>query len=277
MSKQFIKNRQNQNVSVVVEKQTGSQNTGIVFVGHGLSGNKEQPHVVAIADVLKQAGYVVVTWDATNSPGESDGNPEDATVTNFLEDMESVIEWSKTQPWYTEPFVVCGHSLGGICSLLYAEQHPEEVKALLLLSSVISGELSLEAYGTDAIKEWREKDFYNIGTTTSGEPIPVRWKHMEDRLQYDALKDTSALTMPVLMISGSEDNRALPEHQKILFNRLPSDKKELKTIEGSGHVFESTEEITKLCNIVSEWAENVLNDEHTREVVEVKPPHIKLR
>jgi len=48
---------------------------------------------------------------------------EDASITSYYEDLEDVISWAQSQEWYQEPFALAGHSLGGICTALYAEHH----------------------------------------------------------------------------------------------------------------------------------------------------------
>ncbi len=95
MQKITIKNRKNQNVVVLVEINKNSK--GLAFIAHGLSGFKEQPHVAIYAEAFKDKGFTVVRFDTTNTLGESDGDYADATVTNYYEDLEDVIEWAKSQ------------------------------------------------------------------------------------------------------------------------------------------------------------------------------------
>lgn len=126
----------------IVEESLASQ--GLAFVMHGLGGFKEQPHIRVMAEAFKQKGLTVVTFDTTNSIGESDGKYEDATTTNYYEDLEDVIVWASRQPWYKKPFYLAGHSLGGICTALFSEKYPDKVKALAPISTVVSGKLSTQ-------------------------------------------------------------------------------------------------------------------------------------
>src|SRR3990167_5079152 len=126
MQKQFIKNRKEQKISVWVEGEEKS--TPLAFVMHGLGGWKDQPHIKAFAQAFLDSGFTVVRFDTTNTLGESDGSYEDATVTNYYNDLNDIINWASAQEWYTEPFYLVGHSLGGICVALYAESFPENVK-----------------------------------------------------------------------------------------------------------------------------------------------------
>jgi len=144
MEKLFIKNRKGENISVLVDR--NEKKKGLAFVMHGLGGFKEQDHVATFADAFKEKGLTVVRFDTTNTLGESGGKYEDATITNYYEDLEDVIKWAQEQEWYQEPFALSGHSLGGICTALYAENYPVKVLALAPISTVVSGKLSVEAH-----------------------------------------------------------------------------------------------------------------------------------
>ncbi len=231
-----IKNRKGQNIAVLVE---GTENKkGLAFLMHGLGGFKEQPHLQVMADAFLAAKYVVVRFDTTNTYGESEGNYEDATTTNYYEDLEDVISWASSQPWYQEPFALAGHSLGAISVALFAEKFPQKVKALAPISTVVSGKLTTE---TERFKreepEWRKTGW----RIQPSESIPglikkLKWSHIEDRLKYDLVPNASKLTMPVLLAAGEFDDGTPIEHQKILFNVLPGPK-ELHTIKGVNHNF----------------------------------------
>ncbi len=254
MQKIFIENRKKQKLAGVIEGNEQAQE--LVFVMHGLGGFKEQVFLRACAEALIEAGYRVVSFDTTNTFGESDGNYENATVTNYYEDLEDVIAWASEQEWYREPFVLLGHSLGGICTTLYAENFPEKVKALAPLSTVVSGVLSVQERGEAAVEwqktGWREEE--SISRPGAVKRLP--WSHMEDRLKYDILPGADKLTMPVLLVVGSEDTVTPLKHQKLLYEVLPGIK-ELHIIEGSSHTFRSTEHTGQLKKIIADWLKKI--------------------
>ena len=72
MNKIVIKNRKEQDISVILEEVKNSK--GLVFVMHGLGGFKEQAHIETFAGAFKEKGYTVVRFDKTNTFGESDGD-----------------------------------------------------------------------------------------------------------------------------------------------------------------------------------------------------------
>lgn len=250
MIKEFIKNRKNQRIAVIVEEVKSQK--GLAFVMHGLGGFKEQLHIETMAEAFKENKYTVVRFDTTNTLGESDGEFEKATVGNYYEDLEDVINWTSTKSWYQEPFCLAGHSLGGICVALFAEKYPEKVKGLAPISTVVSGKLSLQVKSKER-EEW-ERTGWLIEESKSkpGVTKKLPWSHMIDRQKYDLLKNVGKLTMPVLLIVGEKDDATPPEHQKILYDTLPGPK-ELHIIKDAPHTFREEEHLKEIKQIFNQW------------------------
>ena len=255
MEKIFIKNRHDQKIAVVVEKP--EKPIGLAFVMHGLGGFKEQPHIRTFIQSFLDNNYIVVSFDTTNSFGESEGSYADATITNYYKDLEDVINWSKSQNWYQEPFILCGHSLGAICSALYAENYPHEVKALMPISTVVSGKLSFEVRKPEEMEDWKKTGWRTTVGYSSGIVKKLKWSHMEDRLKYDLLEKADKLTMPTLLIVGELDDGCPLEHQEILFNALPATKKELHIIKGAPHTFKEPEHLKEIYQIMDSWLKSL--------------------
>lgn len=257
--KLFIKNRKGQRLAIVVEKNLNPR--GLVFVMHGFSWFKEQPEVRMFAEVFKQNGFTVITFDTTNTFGESEGRIEDLTLTGYYEDLEDVISWSASQGWYEEPFWLAGHSLGAMSVALYAEKYPKRVKGLAPISTVVSGKLDFETHKrseAEELKEWEETGW--LEQRSRSRPDVVRripWSHMEDKLQYDLLPHADKLIMPVLMIVGEKDERTPPEHQKIFFDKL-SGKKEFHIINNAPHALRELVYVDEIKKIFDKWIKSNL-------------------
>lgn len=206
MGKIIIKNRKDQKIVVLLERSANQK--GLAFVMHGLGGFKEQEHIEIFANAFKKKSYTVIRFDTTNTIGESDGNIIDATLTNYYEDLEDVIDWASKQNFYQQPFVLCGHSLGAISSALYAEKYPEKIRALAPISAVISGKLTEETPNFMEIgKEWEEKGIREWESKSQpGLVKKLKWSHVEDRRKYDLLPAVKKLKMPVLLIVGDLDD-----------------------------------------------------------------------
>ncbi len=253
MEKLRIKNRENQNIVVLVDKPENPK--GLAFVMHGLGGYKEQPQIIAFAEAFRDKDLTVVRFDTTNTYGESDGDYADATTTNYLADLEDVIKWAGVQPWYQEPFYLAGHSLGSFCIVLYAEEHPNKVKGLAPISTVVSGKLSLETPKyKETLKDWERSGWRE----EKSESVPglvkkLKWSHNLDRLKYDVLPEARKLIMPIILVAGDKDASTPIEHQKVLFEVIPSNKKEFHVIKGAPHTFLEPKQISEVKNHLLKW------------------------
>ncbi len=256
MKKANITNKKNQNIVVIIDEAADSK--GLVFVMHGLGGFKGEAHIKVFAEAFNESGFTVIRFDATNSCGESDGGYENATVTNYFEDLEDVIEWAKTQEFYQEPFCLVGHSIGSLCVALYAENHPKRIKALAPISAVVSGKFSVETSKYKKTAEEWEKTGWRITESVSQPGLikKLKWSHVEDRLKYDLLPKVQNLTMSVLMIVGDQDDGTPLEHQKILYEQLPG-KKEIHVIKNAPHSFIDEGQLKEIKEIFLKWIDDL--------------------
>jgi len=258
MEKEFIKNRKGQEIAVVIDKPNKQQ--GLVFVIHGLGGFKEQYQMEAMAKAFRDNNYTVIRFDTTNSIGESGGKLEDATMTNYYQDLEDVVEWAKSKDWYQEPFCLTGHSVGGFCVIWFAMNHPQKVKAIAPISPVVSGELfsqtkeiseELESWKNTGIREWES-------TSKPGLIKRLKYDFIEDSYQYDLLKAVEQIRVPILLVIGELDETTPLKHQRLLYQALPSNqKKELHIINGARHTFAEEGALEQLESIISEWVRKI--------------------
>jgi hypothetical protein len=246
-----ITNRKSQKVVVLVEEADDPK--GLVFIMHGLSGYKEELQIDAFATAFKEESFTVVRFDTTNTFGESDGKYEDATVTNYYEDLEDVLRWAESQLWFKKPFWLVGASLGAMAVGLYSEKYPQDVAALAPISALVSGTLSLEAMGSEKARHWKDSGWREkMSSSHPGLIKRTPWSHMEDRLKYDLLPQASKLRMPVLLIVGSEDDTTPLSHQQKLLEALPGEK-ELHVIDGAGHAFREKPHLEEVKHVIKTW------------------------
>lgn len=251
-----IKNRKNQ--KIIAEINILENQKGLAFTMHGLGGFKEQVHIMALVDTLLENNYSVVNFDATNSIGESDGKYENATMQFHYEDLVDVINWSKKQIWYKEPFILAGHSLGGFAVTKYAEEFPKEVKGVFPYAAVYSGKDSFEAsekFKPEEIKAWKKTGWtHRTSTSKPGTKMKLPWSHMEERLTHDLKLKVDKITMPVLFVVGENDTSCPPYQQEKFYNLLlKGTERELHIIKGAPHTFHDLEYLNQLKEILDNW------------------------
>lgn len=260
MQKLFIKSKSG--AKIYVEYNVNSNDKGLVFLVHGLGGFRDTPEFKQIAHAFYDSGLSIVTFDCRDSIGKSEGNYENATVSSYYSDLEDVINWASKHIFYSEPFFLCGLSLGGLVVLHYAQNYPQKVKALAPFATLISGKISLEVaekYRPTELKEWNETGWkVKKSGSKPGVVLKLNWKkYSEDRMKYDALKRVNLLIRPVLLIVGENDIVTPLETQKLLYGELPAEK-ELHVIKGMGHVFKGEENLKQITTIIKKWTLKVL-------------------
>ena len=237
------------------------QQQGTIFIAHGMSGFKEQDYMLAVAQVATELGYTAVRYDSTHSYGESGGDPSLSTITASYEDLTDVILWAKKQPWYREPFILFGHSMGGAAVLEYAHNHPAQVKGIAMAGACVSGPLSYQAAierEPEDVKNWKETGkLQKQNWRKENTPYTIPWSHMEDRFKYDAVLFSPDMTTPLFLAVGSEDDICPLSHQQHLFNRWGGEKKELHVISGAGHTFFDQEHLDLFSRDLSYWLKMV--------------------
>lgn len=254
--KYIIKNRYGLNI--ILNYEEVPQAKGIVFLQHGLSGFKEQRHMVTMAEVFQNYGISTINFDATHSFGESEGELIHATITAHYQDLVDVVEWAKTQVWFQTPFYLAGHSMGGATVLNYTIHNPQSVCAVAPISSVVSGALWKATKSKTQLKEWQEKGYYEkVSSSKKGMVGKVNWNLMKDAQQYDFSIGLDKLKMPALFVVGSEDTSTLPEHQKRLYDNWGG-LKDYHEFEKFGHTFRTDEELKALRMAFNQWLEKIV-------------------
>ena len=170
-------------------------------------------------------------------------NRDGATIVVLLERVEN-----------QKGLVFVAHGLGGLTTLTYAENHPDKVKCMTPISSVISGKLSVSSDKYKKILEtWKETGWREeTSVTVPGRVKRLKWSHIEDRMQYDVLKKAEMLTMPVLLIVGELDDGTPPEHQQQLFDALPGPK-QMHIIKGASHNFRRQKHLDEIYKTLDVW------------------------
>ena len=88
----------------------------IAVLGHGVTGNKDRPFVVALAEGLAAAGIHALRFSFAGN-GASEGRFADATISKEVEDLGAVLG---TLDGYSVCYV--GHSMGGAVGVLRASR-----------------------------------------------------------------------------------------------------------------------------------------------------------
>ena len=202
------------------EGERGAKN--IVVLGHGVTGNKDRPFIVALAEGLAAVGIPALRFSFSGN-GASEGKFIDSTISKEVDDLCVVLDRLKD-------YAICyvGHSMGGAVGVLRAS---EDSRIQLLVS--LAGMVHTKAFA--------QREFGDV-TPDEGfmwdEPdCPLSQVYMDDLTQINTVVDRAPqITVPWLLVHGDEDDVVPIEDSHDILERVDG-QAQLITLEGASHVF----------------------------------------
>ncbi len=192
----------------------------IAVLGHGVTGNKDRPFVVALAEGLAAAGIHALRFSFAGN-GASEGRFADATISKEVADLGAVLS-------VLDGYSVCyvGHSMGGAVGVLSRD---ERIDRLVSLAGMVHTRAFAEReFGAEVPDEgcmWDDPD------------CPLSQAYMDDMAQIDTVVGRGAeIAVPWLLIHGSEDDVVPMADAHDIVARAGGNA-ELVVIDGADHVF----------------------------------------
>ena len=203
----------------------------LVIVIHGFTGHMEEDHIKAVAKVMNEKGFATLRVEMYGH-GDSEGLFENHTLLKWMSESLDIIDYARGLEFVTDLYL-CGHSQGGLLTMLAGAMKADVLKALIPLSpaSMIpdaarKGTVLGVDFDPDHIPDcliWED------GKKLSGNYVrAAQTIHVEDAIRrYNGR---------VLLVHGDEDE-AVPyecavEAQKLYKNA------ELVTIPGDTHCYD---------------------------------------
>ena len=236
-----IKNRHGEQLDYTFhEGEKGSKN--IVVLGHGVTGNKDRPFVVALGEGLAAVGIPALRFSFSGN-GTSEGNFTDSTISKEVEDLGAVLDHLKG---YTVCYV--GHSMGGAVGVLRASED-DRIQLLVSLAGMVHTKAFAQREFGDVIPDegfmWDEPD------------CPLSQAYMDDLTQINTVVALSPeITVPWLLVHGDEDDVVPIEDSRDILAKA-NDQTQLIRLQSANHVF-SDESTPVMVERVIAWAKTQL-------------------
>ena len=195
----------------------------IVVLGHGVTGNKDRPLVVALAEALSNDGISTLRMSFSGN-GDSEGRFEDSTISKEVEDLRCVID-----------------ALGAV-GVLRASR---DTRLVGLVS--LAGMVHTESFA--------QREFADV-TPDEG----FMWDEPTCPLSQAYINDTAAIgtvvtrapsiQIPWLLVHGTKDD-LVPLQDSLDIFEIANEPKQLVQIEGADHMF--SEHTPDMIKVVHEW------------------------
>jgi len=222
----------------------GSRESALVVLGHGVTGNKDRPLLVALAEGLAAKGWPCLRMSFSGN-GESEGSFENATISRESEDLQDVL---KALPKGLR-VAYCGHSMGGAVGVKTAGSGDTRLKVLITLAGMIrTGAFYQREFG---------KVTPGRGFMWEDEKCPLSKAYADDMAAiHDLFDEVGQLSLPYLLIHGTADDVVLPEDSRDAFDTA-YDPKRLVEIGGAEHSF-SEASYPQIVKEIDAWLESYL-------------------
>ncbi len=223
----------------------------IVFC-HGFTSSKYSK--ISIANKISKKGFVVLIFDAAGH-GESGGDFIDHTVTKYIDEVKSAVEFLKSQNFVDSNRIgIIGTSLGGMVTVVYASKHKPKAIISVCAPTVLTKMIGPESLmKSELLKGWKKKGFakFYVRMKKGRDPKILSYNFMKDANRYNLAKVVRKVKCPVMIVHGDSDKNVLVDNAHILFKnaskRVP---KEMVIVKGAGHRFKGKYE-DMLANIIA--------------------------
>lgn len=212
-----------------IERPEAEQRCPLAIIFHGLTGNMEENHLLGIAQALREVGVATLRVDLYGH-GLSDGSFAEHTLYKWIGNALAVIDYARGLDFATELYL-CGHSQGGLLTILVAGMRPDDFRAILPLAPacvIVDGARSGHMLGMDFDPNRIPNELQVKGISLNGNYLRVA-----QTLNVEAAIDRYA--GPVLLVHGTQD-MAVPYHYSVDAQKRYANAR-LVTLEGDDHGF----------------------------------------
>lgn len=116
-----------------LERPEGSpEKQPLLIIIHGFTGHIEERHIIAVSEAAKEMGFATLRADMYGH-GHSDGAFKDHNLYKWLNNALTIIDYARTLPFVTDIYL-CGHSQGGLMTMMAGALKHDVIKGLLPLS-----------------------------------------------------------------------------------------------------------------------------------------------
>lgn len=166
---------------------------------HGFTGHMEEEHLITVQKAINDAGFAVLRTEMFGHGG-SDGEFKHHTLYKWITNALSVVKYAKSLDFVTDLYL-CGHSQGGLLTMLIGGMCNDDLKAIIPLSpawmipegtrkGMLLGQKFEPDHIPDMVPYWDGElsgDYIRVAQTI----------HVEDEIKrYDG---------PVLIVHGDAD------------------------------------------------------------------------
>ncbi len=202
----------------------GTRDGVLVVMAHGVTGNKDRPLLIALAEGLAARGWpcLRISWSGN---GASEGDFRHATISKESRDLRDVLD---ALPKDLKVAYI-GHSMGAAVGVTVAAED-DRIRVLVSLAGMVRTE------------DFLEREFGNVipdkGVMWDDPAFPLSQKYVDDLGAIgDLFDEVGQVSVPWLLIHGTADDVVLIEDSRDAYDTAEEPKR-LVEIKGAEHSFD---------------------------------------
>jgi pimeloyl-ACP methyl ester carboxylesterase len=203
----------------------GDREGVLVLLAHGVTGNKDRPLIIALAEGLASRGWPCLRLSYSGN-GLSEGDFRESNITKESGELRDVLD--ALPPRLKIAYV--GHSMGGAVGVMTASSD-DRIRVLVTLAGIVRTE------------DFCEREFGKVipgkGFMWDEPTCPLSQKFVDDLGAIgDLFDEVGQINVPWLLIHGTADDVVLIEDSRDAYDTAEEPKR-LVEIRGAGHSFDA--------------------------------------
>lgn len=213
----------------------------IIVLGHGVTGHKDRPFLVEMAEGLEQRGFNVLrhSWSGN---GESEGAFADSNITKEVADLDAIVS---TLIDLGFEVAYAGHSMGGAVGVRRAARDPR-IRWLISLAGIVH----TRDFAETIFGHLKPGEGLMLGKP--GKVLPAAY--MADLCGMETvIGDAARIEVPWLLVHGTADELVPIRHSEDAC-ALPGGNRQFVRLEGADHLF-APDAIPAVVDAMASWCD----------------------
>lgn len=242
----FFENSKGNKLCGVLSNPTSDNKNPIIIICHGLGTNKDSEVYTRLAKILNENKISTFRFDFYGK-NESEGNFEDVTLTEAIDDVENAINFLKKLDY--SKIGLFGSSFGGLACIIVSSKNDEIY--LLTSRSPVSNMVELFSnYSKESIESLKKNGFfYYVNSDGSKQKFNICF--VEDAKKYNGYVFADKIKVPTLIVHGDDDKNVPLEQSRKLSGLIKNCV--LEIVHGADHVYSKPEHLKKMMDLISKF------------------------
>ncbi len=220
----------------------------IIVAVHGFAGDKESSAITAVANNLNKLNIGVIALDLPGH-GTSEVNGEYLTLTNCLDDINSIVDYAKSE-YKLNKISLFATSFGAYLAIALLNKSKNNFnKVILRCPAIKMDEILVNEILNESVTDFEKRGYTVVGYERE---LKVNFSYYKELLK-NKLNELTTTGDNILIIHGDSDTTA-PTIDAINFAKKNNLK--ISIVKGADHRFKNPGELEQVIQLTTDFMKN---------------------